>query len=128
MEAASSGHARHLRPARNRALLRWAPAFLSGGFGRVEGRPSLGHVAVTAHEVPAADRAATVPVKGKTRCRLHGGRSGPPIGSQNGLSTGQYTRAAIAFAEDRRSSSRGRPQSPSAVSSRRAATQPKTNG
>lgn len=36
-------------------------------------------------------------VKGKTRCRMHGGApgSGAPVGNHNALKSGLYTRAAI---------------------------------
>ena len=37
------------------------------------------------------------PVKGKTRCRMHGGTSpGAPLGNQNALKNGAYTRLALA--------------------------------
>jgi hypothetical protein len=36
-------------------------------------------------------------MRGRTRCHLHGGLSfGPPPGSQNNLSTGNYTAEAVA--------------------------------
>lgn len=37
-------------------------------------------------------------VKGKTRCRMHGGAdgSGAPAGNKNALKTGLYTKAAMA--------------------------------
>lgn len=37
-------------------------------------------------------------VSGKKRCRMHGGAkgSGAPVGNQNALKSGQYTRKAIA--------------------------------
>lgn len=37
--------------------------------------------------------------KGRTRCRMHGGalRSGAPIGNQNALKHGQYTRESLEF-------------------------------
>ena len=37
-------------------------------------------------------------IRGKTRCRLHGGRStGPPAGNQNAWKHGLYTKKAIAW-------------------------------
>jgi hypothetical protein len=35
-----------------------------------------------------------LPVKGRTRCRFHGGTNPGPIGRQNALRTGEFTREA----------------------------------
>ena len=47
---------------------------------------------------PARGTCKTTPVRGKKRCRMHGGAagSGAPKGNQNALKHGLFTREAIA--------------------------------